>query len=70
VVFIDATRSERVKDAYWATLDEALDPEDAERRMRDLVTNLEHEYPTAAGSLAPLVCGSLAPPNADEHHQS
>jgi len=50
---------ERVKGAYWAALDEALDPEDAERRMRDLVANLEHEYPSAAACLAedlPALC--------------
>jgi transposase-like protein len=53
---------ERVKGAYWAALDEALDPDDAERRMRDLVTNLEHEYPSAAACLAedlPALCVHL-----------
>src|SRR5881275_840065 len=28
---------ERIKGAYWAALDEATDPEDAERRLRQLV---------------------------------
>ncbi len=53
---------ERVKGAYWAALDEALDPEDAERGLRELVTNLEHEYPSAAACLAedlPALCVHL-----------
>src|SRR6516164_8002180 len=32
---------ERVKRAFWQALDEAADPEDAERRLRKLVTSLE-----------------------------
>jgi putative transposase len=43
---------ERIKGAYWAALDEATDPEDAERRLRQLVTTLEDEYPSAAACLA------------------
>jgi len=43
---------ERVKGAYWAALDEATDPEDAEQRLRQLVTTLEYEYPSAAACLA------------------
>ena len=53
---------ERVKGAYWAALDEAIDPEDAERRLRELVTNLEREYPSAAACLAedmPALCVHL-----------
>jgi Transposase, Mutator family len=53
---------ERVKGAYWAALDEALDPDDAERRLREVVTNLEHEYPSAAACLAedlPALCVHL-----------
>ena len=53
---------ERVKGAYWAALDEATDPEDAERRLRELVTNLEREYPSAAACLAedlPALCRHL-----------
>ena len=53
---------ERVKGAYWAALDEAIDPEDAERRLRDLVTNLERQYPSAAACLAedlPALCVHL-----------
>lgn len=53
---------ERVKGAYWAALDEATDPEDAERRLRELVANLEREYPSAAACLAedlPALCVHL-----------
>jgi putative transposase len=53
---------ERVKGAYWAALDEAADPEDAERRLRQLVTTLEYEYPSAAACLAedlPALCVHL-----------
>jgi transposase-like protein len=50
---------DRIKRAYWQALDEATDPEDAERRLRKLVTSLEREYPSAAACLAedlPAVC--------------
>jgi putative transposase len=53
---------ERIKSAYWAALDEATDPEDAERRLRQLVTTLEYEYPSAAACLAedlPALCVHL-----------
>src|SRR6266705_2593778 len=53
---------ERIKSAYWAALDEATDPEDAERRLRQLVTTLEQEYPSAAACLAedlPALCVHL-----------
>ena len=53
---------ERIKGAYWAALDEATDPEDAERRLRQLVTTLEREYPSAAACLAedlPALCVHL-----------
>ena len=53
---------ERIKGAYWAALDEATDPEDAERRLRQLVTTLEYEYPSAAACLAedlPALCVHL-----------
>jgi len=53
---------ERVKGAYWAALDEATDSEDAERRLRKLVNNLEREYPSAAACLAedlPALCVHL-----------
>src|SRR5439155_4494138 len=43
---------ERIKAAYWAALDEATDPEDAEQRLRQVVTSLEQEYPSAAACLA------------------
>jgi len=52
----------RVKGGYWAALDEATDPEDAERRLRELVANLEREYPSAAACLAedlPALCVHL-----------
>ena len=53
---------ERIKGAYWAALDEATDPEDAERGLRQLVTTLEREYPSAAACLAedlPALCVHL-----------
>jgi putative transposase len=53
---------ERVKSAYWAALNEAIDPDDAEQRLRQLVTSLEREYPSAAACLAedlPALCVHL-----------
>src|ERR671932_1414579 len=53
---------ERVKAAYWQALDEAIDPADAEHRLRLLVTQLEREYPSAAACLAedlPALCVHL-----------
>jgi putative transposase len=43
---------EEIKGAYWAALDEATDPTDAERRLRELVAELERPYPSAAACLA------------------
>ena len=45
--------------AYWAALDEAIDPADAGRRLRKLVAELERQYPSAAACLAedlPALC--------------
>jgi hypothetical protein len=53
---------ERIKSAYWAALDEAIGPDDAEQRLRQLVTGLEREYPSAAACLAedlPALCVHL-----------
>jgi transposase-like protein len=53
---------DQVKAAYWAALDEATDPADAERRLRELVTELERPYPSAAACLAedlPAICVHL-----------
>jgi transposase-like protein len=50
---------ERIKSAYWAALDEAIDPHDAEQRLRQVVASLEREYPSAAACLAedlPALC--------------
>ena len=50
---------EQVKAAYWAALDEATDPADAEQRLRELVAELERTYPSAASCLAedlPALC--------------
>jgi transposase-like protein len=50
---------DEVKAAYWAALDEATDPADAERRLRELVAELERPYPSAAACLAedlPALC--------------
>ena len=43
---------EEIKRAYWAALDEATDPTDAEQRLRELVAELERPYPSAAACLA------------------
>ena len=50
---------QQVKDRFWAALDEATDPVDAEQRLRELVAELERPYPSAAASLAddlPALC--------------
>jgi len=50
---------DEVKAAYWAALDEATDPTDAERRLRGLVATLERLYPSAAACLTedlPALC--------------
>ena len=43
---------EGVRRAHPSALDEASDPEDAERRLRVLVGELQREYPSAAACLA------------------
>jgi transposase-like protein len=43
---------EEIKRAYWAALDEATDPTDAEQRLRELVAEMERPYPSAAACLA------------------
>ena len=56
---------DRVKRAYWAALDEATDPADAERRLRALVGELERPFPSAAACLAedlPTLCVHLRYP--------
>ena len=53
---------EHLKEAYWAALDEATDPADAEQRLRALVAELERPYPSAAACLAedlPALCVHL-----------
>jgi transposase-like protein len=53
---------ERIKSAYWAALDDAIDPNDAEQRLRQVVASLEREYPSAAACLAedlPALCVHL-----------
>lgn len=42
----------RVRAAYWAALDEAASPAEAETGLRELVGELEREYPSAAACLA------------------
>ena len=41
-----------IKGQYWAALDEATDPADAEQRLRALVAELEQPFPSAAACLA------------------
>jgi putative transposase len=43
---------ERVRAAYWAVLDTATNPAEAEAGLRALVGELSREYPSAAASLA------------------
>jgi transposase-like protein len=53
---------EQLKRAYWAALEEATDPADAERRLRTIVGDLERRYPSAAACLAddlPALCVHL-----------
>jgi putative transposase len=57
-----ADMRERIKRTFWQALDEATDPQDAEKRLRKLVTTLEREYPSAAACLAddlPALCVHL-----------
>ena len=43
----DPALHERVRRAYWAALDEAADPTDADRRLRALLGELEASFPSA-----------------------
>jgi len=55
----------RVRNAYWAALDQASSPADGEARLRTLVGELEPQYPGAAAALAedlPALCVHLAYP--------
>jgi transposase-like protein len=55
----------RVRAAYWAALDEASSPAEAEARLRALVGSLEREHPSAAACLAedlPALTAHLAYP--------
>ncbi len=55
----------RVRDAYWAALDQAGSAADGEARLRGLVGELESEYPGAAAALAedlPALCVHLGYP--------
>jgi putative transposase len=50
---------EHLKRSYWAALEEATDPRDAERRLRTIIGDLEQRYPSAAACLAedlPALC--------------
>jgi transposase-like protein len=44
--------TERVRRAYWAALDGATSPQDAQGRLRAIVGELERDYPSAAACLA------------------
>lgn len=55
----------RIQAAYWAALDEATSPEEAEANLRSLVTELGRQYPSAAACLAedlPALCVHLRYP--------
>ena len=50
---------EEIKAKFWAALDDATDPADAERQLRELVAELARPYPSAAACLAedlPALC--------------
>ena len=56
---------QRVQAAYWAALDEATSPDEAESGLRKLVGELAGEYPSAAACLAddlPALCVHLRYP--------
>lgn len=56
---------QRVQAAYWAALDRAQSPQEAESGLRKLVSELEREYPSAAACLAedlPALCVHLRYP--------
>src|SRR4030095_2432055 len=53
---------EHVKRTYWAALEEAPAPAEPERRLPELIGELERRYPSAAACLAddlPAVCVHL-----------
>ena len=61
----DTQLHQRVEAAYRAALEEATSPADGEARLRRLVTDLEHSYPSAAACLAedlPALCVRLEYP--------
>ena len=54
---------DRVRNAYWAALDQAGSAADGEARLRALVGQLQTDYPSAAACLAedlPALCVYLA----------
>jgi len=56
---------DRVRNAYWAALDQAGSAADGEARLRGLVGELETDYPSAAACLAedlPALCIHLRYP--------
>lgn len=56
---------DRVRNAYWSALDQAGSAADGEARLRALVGQLEHDYPSAAACLAedlPALCVHLTYP--------
>ena len=56
---------DRVRNAYWSALDQAGSATDGEARLRALVGQLEHDYPSAAACLAedlPALCVHLSYP--------
>ncbi len=56
---------DRVRHAYWSALDQAGSADDGEARLRALVGQLEHDYPSAAACLAedlPALCVHLSYP--------
>jgi putative transposase len=53
---------QRIRDAYWAALDQAVSPEDGESRLRALIADLDQDYPSAAACLAedlPALCAHM-----------
>jgi len=53
---------DRVRNAYWAALDQAGSAADGEARLRALVGQLQTDYPSAGGLPGRRPAGSLRPP--------
>src|SRR5207247_10785099 len=53
---------DEIKDKYWAALDDATDPADAEKRLRELVAELGAAIPERSGLPGRGPVGAVHPP--------